>query len=74
LQKSKRNCIFNYARKKELTPKMLYQVHLQEIPEHNFIDCLIQLSIFILYKSYCKYYGDEGQESIDPVVFSKSVW
>ena len=59
--------------RKEFTPKMLYQVHLADlIPEHNFYRLLDQSIDFrFLYKATAKYYGDEGQESIDPVVFFK---
>lgn len=59
--------------KKELTPKMLYQVHLQDlIPEHNFYRLLDKAIDFrFLYKATKDYYGAEGQESIDPVVFFK---
>lgn len=59
--------------RKEFTPKMFYQVHLTDlIPEHNFYRLLDQCIDFrFLYKATAKYYGDEGQESIDPVVFFK---
>lgn len=59
--------------RKELSPKMLYQVHLADlIPEHNFYRLLDQSIDFqFLYSATAKYYGDEGQESIDPVVFFK---
>ncbi|WP_180904015.1 transposase, partial [Flavobacterium chungangense] len=59
--------------RKEFTPKMLYQVHLTDlIPAHNFYRLLDQSIDFrFLYKATAKYYGDEGQESIDPVVFFK---
>lgn len=59
--------------RKELTPKMLYQVHLQDlIPEHNFFRLLDKaIDFHFLYKATVQYYGDEGQESIDPVVFFK---
>ena len=59
--------------KKELTPKMLYQVHLQDlIPEHNYYRLLDKAIDFrFLYKATKDYYGQEGQESIDPVVFFK---
>ncbi len=59
--------------RKELTPKMLYQVHLQDlIPEHNFYRLLDKAIDFqFLYKATAQYYGEEGQESIDPVVFFK---
>ena len=59
--------------RKEFTPKMLYQVHLTDlIPAHNFYKLLDQSIDFrFLYKATAKYYGGEGQESIDPVVFFK---
>jgi transposase len=59
--------------RKELTPKMLYQVHLQDlIPEHNFYRLLDNaIDFHFLYKATAQYYGEEGQESIDPVVFFK---
>jgi len=59
--------------KKELIPKMLYQVHLQDlIPEHNFYRLLDNAIDFrFLYKATKVYYGEEGQESVDPIVFFK---
>lgn len=52
---------------------MLYQVQLVElIPEDNFyrqVDKVIDFRF--LYKATAPYYGSEGQESIDPVVFFK---
>jgi transposase len=59
--------------RKELTPKMLYQVHLQDlIPEYNFYRLLDKaIDFHFLYKATSHYYGQEGQESIDPVVFFK---
>ena len=59
--------------KKELKPKMLYQVHLQDlIPEHNYYRLLDKaIDFHFIYKATAKYYGEEGQESIDPVVFFK---
>ena len=59
--------------RKELRPKMLYQVHLQDlVSEHNFYRLLDSAIDFrFLYKSTVQYYGEEGQESIDPVVFFK---
>ena len=59
--------------KKELIPKMLYQVHLQDlIPEQNYYRLLDKAIDFrFLYKATKPYYGEEGQESIDPVVFFK---
>jgi transposase len=59
--------------RKEFSPKMLYQVQLQElIPADNFyrqVDKAVDFQF--LYKSTAQYYGIEGQESIDPVVFFK---
>ncbi len=59
--------------RKELQPKMLYQVNLDAlVPQDNFYRKLSQtLDLSFLYKSTAKYYGKEGQESIDPVVFFK---
>lgn len=59
--------------RKNYTPKMLYQVHLHDlVPEHNFYRILDgELSLNFLYKATAPYYGSEGQESIDPVVFFK---
>jgi len=59
--------------KKEINPKMLYQVHLNDlVPEENFYRKLSkELDFHFLYKATEKYYGSEGQESIDPVVFFK---
>ncbi|MEM0544000.1 transposase, partial [Flavobacterium sp. j3] len=59
--------------RKELTPKMLYQFHLQDlIPEHNYYRLLDKaIDFHFLYKATAQYYGEEGQESIDPVVFFK---
>src|SRR5215469_18406480 len=58
---------------KELVPKTLYQVHLHDfVPENNFYRLLDkELDLHFLYKATEQYYGDEGQESIDPVVFFK---
>src|SRR5690606_19507498 len=59
--------------RKELSPKMLYQVHLQDlVSEHNYYRLLdASLDFRFLYKATAPYYGQEGQESIDPVVFFK---
>lgn len=59
--------------RKELSPKMLYQVHLQDlVSEHNYYRLLDSAIDFrFLYQATASYYGDEGQESIDPVVFFK---
>ena len=52
---------------------MMYQLHLDElVPKDNFYRQLdAALDLHFLYKSTADYYGDEGQESIDPVVFFK---
>jgi transposase len=59
--------------RKELSPKMLYQVHLQDlVSEYNYYRLLDSaLDFRFLYKATAPYYGQEGQESIDPVVFFK---
>jgi transposase len=59
--------------RKEYTPKMIYQLHLQElVPLDNFYRQLdAALDLHFLYKATESYYGDEGQESIDPVAFFK---
>jgi transposase len=59
--------------KKEFNPKMLYQVHLDMlVPQDNFYRILDrELDLHFLYNATKHYYGDEGQESIDPVVFFK---
>ena len=59
--------------RKIFTPKMLYSISLQElVPKNNFYRKLLSLIDFHwLYKETASYYGSEGQESIDPVVFFK---
>ncbi len=59
--------------RKELNPKMMYQVHLDDlVPHDNFYRKLnTTLDLRFLYKATAPYYGYEGQESIDPVVFFK---
>lgn len=59
--------------KKDIQPKLMYQVDLNDlVPADNFYrklnDCL---DLQFLYAETAKYYGQEGQESIDPVVFFK---
>ena len=58
---------------KDIQPKMMYQVHLDSlVPTDNFYRRLSSvLDLNFLYKATEKYYGKEGQESIDPVVFFK---
>jgi transposase len=63
----------NMQGKKTFAPKMLYGISLQElVPENNFYRRLLTaLDLHWLYKETADYYGMEGQESIDPVVFFK---
>ena len=59
--------------KKKYTPKIFYQLSLDAlVPEDNFYRQLqSELALDFLYKATRKYYGSEGQASIDPVVFFK---
>lgn len=59
--------------KKDIQPKMLYQLSISDlVPEDNFYRQLNkELDLKFLYKQTKKYYGKEGQESIDPIVFFK---
>ena len=59
--------------KKKYTPKIFYQLSLDTlVPEDNFYRKLqSELSLDFLYRATKKYYGKEGQASIDPVVFFK---
>src|SRR4030095_4788362 len=59
--------------KKIFEPKMLYSISLAElVPENNFYRRLLGvLNLHWLYKETTAYYGSEGQESVDPVVFFK---
>ena len=59
--------------KKELHPKMMYQVSLDDlVSEDNYYRLINrELDLKFLCKATEKYYGAEGQESIDPVVFFK---
>jgi len=52
---------------------MFYQVSLSQfVPDNNFYRQLDQtLQLGFLYKATAQYYGTEGQESINPVVFFK---
>ena len=58
---------------KELVPKIMYGVHLDGlVPQNNFYRLLDkELDLHFLYKATEHYYGVEGQDSIDPVVFFK---
>lgn len=59
--------------RKEFTPKLMYQFRLDElVSQDNYYRHLDSvLDLYFLYKATESYYGDEGQESIDPVVFFK---
>jgi len=59
--------------KKQLQPKMLYTVTLEQlVPADNFYRRINKvLNLHWLYAATKNYYGIEGQESIDPVVFFK---
>lgn len=59
--------------RKLLQPKLLYHVSLGAlVPENNYYRILAStLDLSFLYKATARYYGNEGQESIDPVVFFK---
>ena len=59
--------------KKRLQPKMLYTITLEQlVPADNFYRRLNKvLNVHWLYAATKKYYGQEGQESIDPLVFFK---
>ena len=58
---------------KTISPKMMYQVYLEDlVPKDNFYRKLgSELDLRFLYQETKKYYGAEGQESIDPLVFFK---
>jgi transposase len=59
--------------KKNFTPQLFVSVNLLDmVPEDNFYRKLqTELDLHFIYKATQKYYGKEGQESIDPVVFFK---
>ena len=59
--------------RKDIQPKMMYQVSINDLVSiHNFYRILDKsLDLQFLYKDTAPYYGSEGQESIDPVVFFK---
>ena len=61
--------------KKDYTEKLFLNFQLSDkVPEDNFYRKLkILLDLNWLYKETSKYYGSEGQESIDPVVFFKLI-
>ena len=59
--------------KKNFTPQLFVSVNLLDlVPKDNFYRKLLtELDLHFIYKATQKYYGKEGQESIDPVVFFK---
>ncbi|WP_134395869.1 transposase, partial [Flavobacterium psychrophilum] len=59
--------------KKNFTPQLFVSVNLLDmVPSDNFYRRLsTELDLHFIYKATQKYYGKEGQESIDPVVFFK---
>ncbi|WP_313304079.1 IS1182 family transposase [Empedobacter sp.] len=59
--------------RKEFTPQLFYELSLDRlVPFDNFYRQVNQvLDLHFLYRSTQKYYGTQGQESIDSVVFFK---
>lgn len=59
--------------KKHLTPELFITVNIYDlVPTDNFYRRVnAELDLHFIYKATRKYYGKEGQESIDPVVFFK---
>lgn len=59
--------------RKDFTPKLFYELSLNSLVSiDDFYRRVNQaLDLDFLYKSAQKYYGTQGQESIDPVVFFK---
>lgn len=59
--------------RKQLTPQLFYHTGLEQlVPQDNFYRKLNEsLDLHYLYKATANYYGSEGNESIDPVVFFK---
>ncbi len=59
--------------KKEFTPRLFYSLSLDSlVPQDDFYRQLAKaIDLRFLYPATQQYYGSEGQESIDPVVFFK---
>ncbi len=59
--------------RKQITPQLFYEVSLEQlVPQDDFYRSVSKsLDLRFLYKSTENYYGRQGQESIDPVVFFK---
>lgn len=56
--------------RKDFSPQLFYELSLDElVPSDNFYRRVNKkLNLHFLYKSTQKHYGNQGQESIDPVV------
>jgi transposase len=65
--------MFCDARKENIYTKVVYQINLDSlVPKEHFyrrLDDMLDLQF--LYGSTRKYYGSQGQKSLDPVVFFK---
>ena len=61
--------------RKHFSTQLFYQTSLENLVPENDTYRLIQkeLDFHFLYASTSNYYGKEGQESIDPVVFFKII-
>ncbi len=59
--------------RKQFTAKLFYQTSLEDlVPQDNIYRLMNkELDLHYLYQKTSSYYGTEGQESIDPVVFFK---
>ena len=59
--------------RKQIEPKMMYQISINDlVPTTNYYRQLSKaIDFHFLYAATKEYYGSEGQESIDPVVFFK---
>lgn len=59
--------------RKDFTPRLFYELSLDGlVPQDNFYRKVNRdLDLHFLYQSTQQYYGSEGQQSIDPVVFFK---
>lgn len=59
--------------RKDISPKMMYQVNLYDMvsPDNFYRKLSETIDFHFLYAATKKYYGREGQESIDPLVFFK---
>ena len=59
--------------KKIYTQKLFYQISLNDLVPKDHFYCRLDgiLDLQFLYKATRKYYGSQGQKSIDPVLFFK---